>query len=275
MYRRGGRSGSVLVLLVLLALTIVAIDYREGRTGPIARLQQQAIAAFGPLQQAVATTAKPLTGGIQTLTRALHAGRRNQQLSAEVSTLRVQVARAQALAAQNAQLRSTLHVVQSCSCQTLGATVVAGSGSNFESMITIDAGSRVGVKVGDPVLASGGLVGRVAQVSAAYATATLLQDPSSAVAARIPGAKVLAIVHGQGSQVLSVTLLNPTAPVRAGQTVVTEGYAGEAFPPGLPMGTITSVGPLRGGLTRQVLMRPLINAGQLGAVSVIVSPVAG
>jgi rod shape-determining protein MreC len=56
--------------------------------------------------------------------------------------------------------------------------------SLWVSHVTINAGSGDGVAVNDPVIDPDGLIGTVSEVAADSAIVTLINDPSSGVAAR-------------------------------------------------------------------------------------------
>src|SRR5206468_1852860 len=105
----------------------------------------------------------------------------------------------QDLAAENDHLRATLRMARRCGCRTVGASVVARSGSSFRWTVTIDAGSRDGVARDMAVIDGDGLVGRVVDAAAGYATVLLLVDPASGVAASDARTKAAGLVKGGGS----------------------------------------------------------------------------
>ena len=51
--------------------------------------------------------------------------------------------------------------------------------------LQVDAGSSAGVRVGDPVVADGGLVGHVSFVASDSSFVTLITDPSSSVSVKV------------------------------------------------------------------------------------------
>jgi rod shape-determining protein MreC len=149
--------------------------------------------------------------------------------------------------------------------------VVASSGSNFQWSVTIDAGSRQGIRRDMAVINADGLVGRVTSTAPDFATVLLAIDPSSGIAARLSSGEVAGLVRGRGSEGLSFEPLHAGAPVSVGDLVVTQGYVGGVFPHGLPIGLVEEVGPPRAGLVRTVSVRPFADAGALDQVAVVVS----
>ena len=95
------------------------------------------------------------------------------------------------------------------------------------------------------VLDGDGLVGRVTQVSDAYAIVLLVTDPSSGVAATLaraqrapPGLRARSRRPASGQR-LQLLLQRPAgARVRRGEPVVTQAYQGSVFPAGLPIGVV-------------------------------------
>ena len=89
---------------------------------------------------------------------------------------------------ENSELKSELGLPTLSGIERVKAEVVSGAPSNFDQTITINQGERRGIKVGMPVITSGGLVGRVEQVTARQSVVRLLSDPESTVGVRFASA---------------------------------------------------------------------------------------
>ena len=68
--------------------------------------------------------------------------RENRRLEAEVARLQAQERTYGDVLAENRRLRGALGMAERCGCRTVGASVVAGSGSSFQLSVTVDAGTR-------------------------------------------------------------------------------------------------------------------------------------
>ena len=173
--------------------------------------------------------------------------------------------------AENRRLRGALGMARRCGCRTVGASVVAGSGSNFQLSVTVDAGSRQGVRRDMAVVDADGLVGRVTQVTADYATVLLVTDPASGVAASLARGKAPGLVRGSGSQLLSFQPVRAGTKVERGDPVVTQAYQGSVFPAGLPIGVVERVDPAgAASLVPRVAVRPYASLGALDVVAIVV-----
>jgi len=282
------RRRQLTVLAALLAASIVCItvDFRQPDGGPVDRLQRLAIAVFGPLQRGASAVVRPAAalGGEVAELGGLRDG--NRRLEAEVARLRAQERTYADVLGENRRLRGALGMARRCGCRTVGASVVASSGSNFQLSVTVDAGSRQGVARDMAVVDADGLVGRVTQVTADYAVVLLVTDPASGVAATLargpawdtvrstarsaPWSKAPGIVRGSGEQLLSFQPVRAGTPVR-GDPVLTQAYQGGVFPAGLPIGVVERVDPAgAASLVPRVAVRPYAALGTLDMVAVVV-----
>ncbi len=259
-------------MLLLAAVVVITLDFREGPDGPVARLQRVTVAVFGPVQRLASATIRPIgdfAGGLAGLGRLRSDNRR---LQTEVDRLRTQERTYQDVLAENQRLRGALAMAGRCGCRTVGATVVAASGSNFQWSVTIDAGARQGIAADMAVLDADGLVGRVTRVTADYATVLLISDPSSGVAASLARNKAPGILRGQGEQDLNFEPVRAGTDVRAGDSLVTQGYEGGIFPAGIPIGAVSRVDRASAtSLVARVSVQPYSDLGSLDVVAVVVS----
>ena len=124
------------------AIVLITIDFRQPGGGPADRPQRLAIAVFGRLRGASAVV-RPVAdpaGGV-----AEGGLREDNRLEAEVVRLRAQEWTYADLLGENRRLRGALRMAARCGCRTVGASVVASSGSNFQLSVTVDVKSRQGV----------------------------------------------------------------------------------------------------------------------------------
>jgi rod shape-determining protein MreC len=272
LYEQSRRARAVLAVLLLAAVVVITLDFREGPSGPVERLQRVAVAAFAPVQRLASATIRPVGdffGGVAGLGRLRSDNRR---LQAEVDRLRAQERTYQDVLVENQRLRGALAMADRCGCRTVGATVVATSGSNFQWSVTIDAGARQGIAADMAVLDADGLVGRVTKVTADYATVLLINDPSSGVAASVARNKAPGILRGQGEQDLAFEPVRAGTDVRLGDSLVTQGYQGGIFPAGIPIGAVSRVDRASAtSLVARVSVQPYSDLGALDVVAVVVA----
>lgn len=162
--------------------------------------------------------------------------------------------------------------------------ISVGGADGWSQRIRIGKGHRHGVRRDAPVVAPGGLVGRVIEVSESTADVLLVTDVNSKVACsflpEIPG--LGGIASGQGGQyvgnrrglsvphavrALRLDYLGKDAKVEPGVMVVTSGRGG-VYPPGIRVGRIGVLRPDPTGLYLQADVTSLVDFQSLRYVAV-------
>jgi rod shape-determining protein MreC len=267
-YEHPRRARVVFVVLTLAAVAVVTVDFRQRPDGPVERLQRATLAAIGPLQQAVSAVLRPAGDAARALTGR---AREREPLLAEVQRLRAAERGYQHLLTENQRLRGTIAMARRCGCRTIGAQVVARSGSSFQRSVTVDAGGDQGVRRDMAVVDGDGLVGRVLEASGGHASIRLLTDPTSGVAVTLGRSRAPGLLLGRGGRDLRLQLLHPNIGVRVGEPVATRAYEGGVFPAGIPVGVVSAVGPAADGLVRTATVRPFVDHDRLDVVGVVVA----
>jgi rod shape-determining protein MreC len=273
--RRPSRARYLLLILVLAAVTLVTLDQRGGR-GPLNSLRSHVQDVTKPVQSAVHDLLRPV-GNF--LTGAVDYG----ALRSENQRLRQQVAAMQnaSVAAAAAQARANAVIAQAHlpfvgAVPTVAADVIDDGSSNFESTVTIDRGSGSGLAVGQPVVASGGLVGSIGTVTASTATVRLVTDPAFVVGVDLGTSVGSASGSGLGQPMRVTFITPPTGPngdestftLKVGSSVVTSGVDLAAFPAGIPVARVATFSNKPGSTDPAVTLTPLVDLSKLSLVRV-------
>jgi rod shape-determining protein MreC len=264
------RTRILLAGLLVIALVLITIDVTAGKnTGGVRRVADN---VFGPVERAAAAAVRPVRDAF---TDSGATNRKTEALATENAALKRQLASTAEVKQQAAQLAQLGLVGKAHDFTLKPARVVAtGDTTGTERTVDIGAGSSDGLKVGQLVIDTDGLVGVISRVSASVATVRLANDPRTVIGARLQGSKALGTISGTGSTgALSFTLYDPTLSVKPGDKVVTYGSADYAG--GVPIGVTTAAGDLgtangAGSLTQHVNVRPYVHFGTLDLVGVIV-----
>lgn len=276
------RSARLLVVtLVSVSLVTITVDYRQGDTGPLASLGDAALTVISPLQEAVSKVTKPVGNFFSTLVRLPSIRTDNRELRARVAELESQVATSTNDSARLAELEALLGLREGLEeVPTTGALVIASGVSNFEWTITIDKGSSDGIALDMPVVASAGLVGRVARVSPEASLVQLVIDPDSYVTGRLDVSRTTGLVSGEGERDLRMSIVSTETEVMPGEQVVTAGYKIQGvtegiFPPGILIGSVSRVLPAEAELEKFITIRPAVDFSSLEAVLVVLTDGSG
>lgn len=269
-YRRSQRR-TVLVLLVLTSITLVTLDLRGGTGGPVGLLRRTARDVFAPVESGADAVFRPLGDFIDGITRSGSLKEENQSLRRRVEQLEGELSVVRGLDRENRVLRDLLDLGFVEEIDTVAARVVAFAPGNFEWTVTIDRGTRHGLKKEMPVVSGKGLIGRIIDVSDTRAKVLLLTDPRMSVGIRLAGTEdEVGVTTGlAGKDVLQVDLIDPDTQVEEDELVITSGLQQARFPPGIPVGTVASVSTRRGALQKDLRVAPLADLDRLEFVEVL------
>ena len=181
---------------------------------------------------------------------------------------------------ENAQLRKLVELdrgpaLAESAYEPVTGRVIARSPTVWNSTVTIDVGSGDGVEVDDPVISGDGLVGLVASAQGGSAQVTLITDHASAVSAKVVPGGVQGVIRPDvgDPEDLILDFIDSTKDVHGGQAVVTSGWRAQGlaslFPPGLPVGEVTSASIVEQEASQQVHLRPYADIANLDLVQVL------
>ena len=148
------------------------------------------------------------------------------------------------------------------------ANVIGRDPSNWNASLIIDKGSSEGVSVGQPVVSTLGVVGRVFEVGHNTAKVILLSDPAFAVAAVVERSRENGLLTGTLGGICRLQYLTANADVKVGDKIVTSRLS-TAFPEGILIGQITDVQASVNTHTVECLVEPAVDLSQLEEVIVI------
>ncbi|MGV9554730.1 rod shape-determining protein MreC [Streptomyces sp. NPDC003401] len=265
-------SRLLLVLLIAVAFALITVDIRGGEDSPVDGARQAAAAAFGPVEDGVASAVDPVGDAVSAVRDS---GERHDRLAAlekENAALKAELGSDDRNRSRLAQLDKILKTAGAGRYGIKGAEVIAiGAAQGFSWTVTIDVGANDGIKRDMTVLNGDGLVGRVTTVGPNTATVLLASDPDFTVGTRMEASDELGFASGQGDRPLRVELLNGKAEVQKGDRLVTFGsQADKPFVPGVPVGVVSRVDPSGGDLTRTLYVTPYVSFTKLDIVGVVV-----
>ena len=256
---RPGDVAGVLRLLayIVLAVTLMVLDHRGGW---LAALRHQAEVAVQPLwwlASLPSRTGKALREDAVTRNQLAED---NKRLRSQMLVIGARNARLQAAATENERLRGMLASAERNRLDVQLARILDVDMDPTRQRLVLDAGRNAGVRVGQPVIDAGGLMGQVIAVTPLTATVLLLTDPDHAVPVIVARTGVRLVVHGMGrSDVLQVADVPLSADVRTGDQLLTSGLGG-LFPAGFVVGI---VGDLKADDSRAFLEGPVVPAAQM------------
>jgi rod shape-determining protein MreC len=253
---------------VLAVVTVAVVLVASGGVASVLRSTGRAV--LSPFTWTFNEVAHPIADVLSGAVNYSSVLEQNRQLREELGVRSRQSAVDRGAARQLQQITALLHLGFVGSLGSIVAEVVATSPTNFTATINIDKGRVDGLLTGMPVVAGGGLVGRVIATSAHGATVQLITDESSIVGCTFGNGRTDVLVFGRGASAAltagSVSLDHPLAP---GTTFITSGLRGGLYPAGLPVATVRSVTLTPGSSSYNLSLRPSGDLRHLGYVDVL------
>ena len=148
------------------------------------------------------------------------------------------------------------------------ADIIGYDSSNFRKSITINVGSKHGVKPNNIVVSNNALVGRVMAVSGESCIVQLITDPASRIPGRVLQTREQVIVEGNASGFCHLKYVPRWAKLKKGDDIVSSDIGG-LYPPSLPIATITENETKGGALFQTVQVLPKVNIPAIESVLVI------
>lgn len=277
MYRKQvRRRRAVLALLIIGSFLLLTVTY--GQTS--GSVQSGVSVVFSPLQTVADRALKPARDLVGWFDKTFAARGENSQLKEELASARKQAVAGQEALSENTQLRKLVELdrdppLAESAYQPVTGRVIGRSPTVWNSTVTLDIGSGDGVQVDDPVISGDGLVGRVASTQGGSSQVTLITDHASAVSAKVLPAGVQGVIRPNvgDPEDLILDFIDSTKHVHGGQAIVTSGWRAQGlaslFPPGLPVGEVTSASIVEQEASQQVHLRPYADFANLDLVQVL------
>lgn len=263
------RQRFAMVLLLVLSTVFVTLDYRGGSFDG---LRSGVSAVFGPVQRGFSATFGPVGRFLGAIPHINSTHATIEGLERQNAALRRQL-RASGLDSRRADELHELKLLAGAGQFRVmpAVTVSFGPSLGFEWTVTLDVGSGDGVKPGMTVIDGDGLVGRIKRVNSSTCVVVLAVDPGASVGVRQEGTGTLGLVTGSGLSPLHYDPLDPQAPIKVGDRLVTGPYGGSTYVPGVPVGEVVRVRANHNSGTTAAQVRPYASMTSLDLVGVVLA----
>jgi rod shape-determining protein MreC len=262
------RTLSLFALICVGHVLLISAQVQSRSGMPV--LQTLAFGTFARLQTATAAVADTVTGSWSRYVALSGAAQENETLRQRVLDLEGDLQREQALVAEMRALEAALGLRARVGIRTQAARVIAGSPTPGSDRVTIDQGTRDGIRPDLAVIDGRGVIGRViGPVSATAATVQLLIGQSAAAAVVLERSEAGGILRGGADDgtLYRIDYVPALADVQPGERVTSSGQDG-VYPPGFLVGIVERVDGA-GTPDREILVRPAVDFSHLGLVLVV------
>ena len=194
----------------------------------------------------------------------------NEDLKRQLARLQVELQQQRALGDRTRGLERLLDLRDHTSLSMTAAEIIAAGATPDFRTVTLDKGTRHGLRANMAVISPQGVVGRIVVASLQAAKVQLLIDRNAAAGAIIARSRAQGIVVGEGSDQLRLEYVSEVADIATGDVVMTSGIDG-IFPKGFIIGRVDAV-ERNGGAYGRILVRPGVDFRMLEEVLVVLTP---
>ncbi|WP_240626494.1 rod shape-determining protein MreC [Thalassospira lohafexi] len=226
------------ILLIFSAFGLMLLGKAD--TVLIERIRAASADLVSPVMNIVSRPASSINELTEKAYNLAHLYEENERLRRENQQLLAWQQAARNLSHENTRLRDLAHYTTPPSLHLVTSRVIADMGGAYAHSLMISAGSRDGVIKGQAVIADEGLVGRIAEAGYQASRVLLITDINSRVPVIVENSRDRAFVSGDNTTRPLLTFLTADATVAPGDRILTSGHGG-AFPPGIPVGVVSSV----------------------------------
>jgi rod shape-determining protein MreC len=196
----------------------------------------------------------------------------NHELKAQLLAYSASAQQAKLLAAEQSYLLSMADARKRFDDQAVMAEVLYTGRNPFSRKLIIDKGLTQGVKAGQPVVDSAGIVGQVTNTAPFTSEVTLLTEKDQSVPVMLVRNGLRAIAVGSGKDgTIDVPFMPVSADIQPGDMFVSSGIDG-TYPPGLVVAQVTAVDKNAGYVFAKITAKPAAGVDNHRFVMVLTTP---
>lgn len=256
-------------VLTVLILSVAGFSLKTGNS--------TASNIFGtvisPVQSGISVAVKSVKNFAVNIFLSGKNAKENKQLREEIAVLNGQLRMVEGYKTENERLRKLLELEETRThFKSTAANVIGKDTDELHSTITIDKGSKHGIKKNAVVTVSEGLVGTVIEVGYNYSKVKTIFDAESAVSAMCTRSGDMGIVESLKASSGGNCIMNyidKSAKTVVGDMIETSGTGG-VFPRGILIGKITEIKEDSRSLTLSARIETAVNLNFLDTVLVSV-----
>lgn len=261
------------VFLILLFLSGLALAFSGG--GFVVNFQRVGFSVVTSLQKAVYSVCDGVTGVFTAVAELKSLKAENQELKEKLKNYEFLQRNNTEIRKENERLREQLQFATHIEQKNFPAQIIGRNPDNIYSGITINKGSRSGIKKGMSVIAvqngTTGLVGKIVTVGLETSLVMPVYDSKCVVSSRIQNTRDIGLVNGSGnanSPLQMKYIKKRVLPeLNFGDIVVTSGET-DNYVADIPVGTITNIMVVEYDSSLNIEITPVVDFARLETVIV-------
>jgi rod shape-determining protein MreC len=264
------RTGYLFLAVIVGHILLISAQVSSRSGVPV--LEAVSFGIFAEVQRAVSSGVNGVRQVWEGYVALRHVKRENDDLKRQLADAQIAVQQQRALADRARGLEQLLEMRDHSDLHLTAAEIIGASSMPDFRTLTIDRGTRDGLRPDMAIIAPGGVVGRIVVPSGRAAKVQLLIDRNAAAGALIERSRAQGVVVGTGDNRLRMDYVSEASDIAVGDVVVTSGIDG-IYPKGFVIGHVETVeknGPSYG----RILVTPAVDFSSLEQVLVVTTPSA-
>ena len=198
----------------------------------------------------------------------LNVKEQNEHLHQQVAEFSLENSLLKEAELENTRLRQLLDFSRESRFGLRAAKVIGWEPDRTVNSILINVGRSNSIGKNMPVIAPGGVVGKVYRVMDRVSVVQLLQDPNCRVSAMVQRSRILGIVEWERGIQCLLRHIPVKGDVQRGDVIVTSGMGG-IFPKGLVIGSVVEITGEGWELFKGAVIQPGVDISRLEEVFVL------
>ena len=258
----------LLTQAIALAVQVPADSSRPDKGG-IRLIRMWATSTVTPFERAAHAFGWGIHNGWANYVDLRHVRQQNKDLQQQLLRMRIDQAAIAEDALEGKRLQAMLGFREQYVGTTVAAQVIGSSGSDQSHVLTIDKGSRDGLRSDMPVITQDGIVGKLRDVFPTTSQVLEINDQTSGAGIILATTRIRAILRGTVAGRVQIGNLTADSRIKPGEQVLTSG-GDQVYPRGLAVGTIESIAPDPDHQPyTAIAIRPAVNLDRVEEVLVI------
>jgi rod shape-determining protein MreC len=270
------RYKNIFFLVAVLLVQVIGLAMQIRRPNPnggdgktVRLIRYWAISLMSPPEKVVHGTGTGVRGMWSNYLDLRHVRRQNQELNERVSRLQLEQAGLLEDARQGQRLQALLGFKEHYIYSTVAAQVIGTSGTDQSRILTIDKGSKDGLKPDMAVITPDGIVGKLRDVFGHTSQVLVISDQTSGAGVLLESTRLRGVLRGNALGQPQIINMLPDERVKPGERVITSG-GDQIFPRGLPVGVVDQAVPDTSNPPYiDILIKPAANLGHVEELLVI------
>ena len=266
MKRNGSPSKKPIIITIIAVVLLLVLSLISSGKRTVTWIESAVNTITAPIQTLAQSVSNAIVKGLRELFNTTDADKENAQLKAQIAVLQVEVENLEEMRQEIERLRGLLNYADTLQdTKYVTATIIANSNSIWFNSFTLNAGTKNGVRAGDPVVTGDGLVGLVENVSSTTCTVCSLIDvDSKEIGVMVERTRDNCFIRGtikagSGNDELELFMLPSGSDLTPGDIIITNGLGSSRIPKGIPIGTVAEVMRISGTGTNET--NAIINPG--------------